>query len=153
MAAESGKSAREADADWIWRALLFRGTGPSREFPPGLTRWERKKEKEVLALKDSVLRVKRETEKSIISHFKDYKENIKYQYVLRLVDAVAGQLHEELTERIQVYASDLSMFVDRINNTRIDKEHLSRTMNELVLSAEKISSHIDTLRTEMDSKL
>ena len=99
------------------------------------------------------MRVKRETEKSIISHFKDYKENIKYQYVLRLVDAVAGQLHEELTERLNVYASDLSMFVDRINNKRIDKEHLSRTMNELVLSTERVSSRIDTLRTEMDSKL
>lgn len=114
---------------------------------------QRKKEKEILALKDSILQVKRETEKSVISHFKDYKENIKYQYVLRLVDAVAGKLHEELTERIQVYASDLSIFVDRINNKRIDKEHLSRTMNELVLSTEKISGRIDTLRTEMDSKL
>ena len=81
-----------------------------------------KNEEEILALKDGVLRIKRETERSIVFHFKDYKENIKFQYILKLAEVVSKTLYEAIIDRFQTYVSNLSMVVERISEKRIDKE-------------------------------
>ncbi len=83
------------------------------------------KEYLIAALKESISRLKKDTEKSLILHFRDYCENMKFQYIFRLVDAVSGILYDMLLDRFYTYTSDLSSITAVIDENRIDKKELS----------------------------
>ena len=59
------------------------------------------------ALKTAAKRMKRETEEGISFQFKNYKENIKFQYLFKLVEAVSDQLYAEIMDRFHDFTSDL----------------------------------------------
>ncbi|UCD33716.1 MAG: dynamin family protein [Desulfobacterales bacterium] len=99
-------------------------------------------EGELLALKYSILRMKRETERSVVFHFKDYRENIKFQYIFKLVEAVSNSHYQTLLNRFQSHASDLSDIVDLIDNKKIDKEHASDILLEMGLISKNIKNRI-----------
>ena len=61
-------------------------------------------QEQFLALASGVRRMKRETERSILFHLKDYKENIKFQYMLKLADASATALYRQMLERFDIMA-------------------------------------------------
>ena len=105
---------------------------------------ERKNEEGILALKAGVLRMKRETEKSMAFFFKDYQENIKFQYMYKIVEAVSFSLYESLVDRFQAYAADLSNSVELINDKLIDKGQASTTLQEMAITAGKIDDKINT---------
>ena len=106
---------------------------------------EKKNEESRLALQAGVLRIKRETEKSMTFFFKDYQENIKFQYVYKIVEAVSNCLYESMVDRFQGYAADLSNTVERINNRMIDKGQASTTLQDMAIAAEKIEEKINTV--------
>ena len=112
---------------------------------------QEKNEGEILALKDGVLRMKREMEKSVIAHLKDYQENIKFQYVYRLVEAVSNSLNESLLDRFQVYGADLSNIVDLVNNKMIDKEQTSEMIKNMAFDCSEISKKINGLRERVEA--
>ena len=101
------------------------------------------------ALKDGVRRMKREMERSVIAHFKDYQENVKFQYVLRLADHAARSLFETLTEHFQGYATDLKQLLGSIGEERVDKEkidHALEAVNQVIM---EIKSRIQDLRQQV----
>jgi len=106
---------------------------------------ERKNEESILALQAGVLRIKRETERSMAFFFKDYQENIKFQYIYKIIEAVSNSLYESLIERFQGYATDLSNTAELINNQLIDKEQASTTLQEMAIAGEKIEEKINTV--------
>ncbi|MBU0987102.1 MAG: dynamin family protein [Proteobacteria bacterium] len=106
---------------------------------------------EVLALEDGVLRMKRETEKSIIFLFKDYRENIKFQYFLKLIEAVSNNLYEALLDRFQAYVTDLSNMVELVSQKRFDKEQASEILKEMELTARQINQRIDAVREKIET--
>ncbi|HUV78340.1 MAG TPA: dynamin family protein [Desulfobacterales bacterium] len=106
---------------------------------------ERKNEEGILALQAGVLRMKRETERSMAFFFKDYQENIKFQYMYKIVEAVSNSLYASLIDRFQAYAADLSNTVELINDTLIDKEQASTTLQEMAVTAGKIEEKINTV--------
>jgi GTPase SAR1 family protein len=112
---------------------------------------QEKNEGEILALRDGVLRMKREMEKSVISHLKDYQENIKFQYIYRLVEAQSNSLYESLLDRFQVYGADLSSIVDLINNKMIDKEQTSEMMKTLAFNCSEMGEKINGLREKIET--
>lgn len=112
---------------------------------------ERKNEEEIRALKGVVLRMKRETEKALVFHFKDYKENIKFQYIFKLVEAVSNSLYEELLDRFQSYAMNLSNIIEQINDKRIDKERASVILQEMEQMSKGINNRIGMMREKIDS--
>lgn len=99
------------------------------------------------ALKDGVKRMKRETENSIISHFKDYRENIKFQYFFKLVDAEANALYEVLLDRFQGYVTDLSKLVEGIENHRENKGGAGDLLQELESTSRNIQESIQRARS------
>ncbi len=109
-----------------------------------------KNEEEMLALKDIVLRMKRETERSLIFHLKDYKENIKFQYMFKLVEALSNSLYEALLDRFQSYTTDLSNIIKRISDKRIDKERASEILEEMELKSKGINNRIEVIREKME---
>jgi hypothetical protein len=110
-----------------------------------------KNEEEILALRDGVLHMKREMEKSVISHLKDYQENIKFQYIYRLVEAESNSLYESLLDRFQVYGADFSSIVDLINNKVIDREQTSEMMKTMGLDCSEMGEKINGLRERIDT--
>jgi hypothetical protein len=68
--------------------------------------------------------MRRETERSLLAHFKDYQENFKFQYVLKLVDMAGSRLVETLTEQFSGYVGDLKKMVATIGDRRGEKERI-----------------------------
>ena len=96
----------------------------------------------MFALKDAVKRMKKETEESLIFHFKNYKENIKFQYIFQLVDAVSDSIHDALIERFHDYTQDLSHLTGSMVKNQVDKDQLSVSLQTSAATLEEISGSI-----------
>lgn len=103
------------------------------------------------ALKDGVNRIKRETEKSILYHFKDYRENIKFQYIFKLVDSVSNALYEALLDRFQAYVANLSLSVEQIQDKGEDKEDATQLLEEMKRASEDIRDRISRVSENIRS--
>ncbi len=108
-----------------------------------------KKEESVLALKQGVKRMKHETEQSILFHMKNYQENIKFQYLFKLTEAVADNYYEVLLDRFQAYITDLSQVTTLIGEKRIDKEQVYKILHEMELDLQNLSLSINGFSDEL----
>lgn len=108
------------------------------------------KESELRALKNGVLRMKQETERSVIFHFKDYRENIKFQYGFKLTDALSGSIYDILLDRFQGCITDLSRIVSLIEERQIDKEEASGILKEIGATSKAVNVQIRRLRDKIE---
>jgi guanylate kinase len=102
------------------------------------------------ALKGGIRRMKRETERSIVAHFKDYRENIKFQYLLPLADAAGRRLYEGLTEQFDTYGANLKSIVDRMSGESVDLAQLDSDLDRMALTLETLKSERASLRRSVD---
>ncbi len=103
------------------------------------------------ALKGGVLRLKRETEQSIAFNFKDYRENIKFQYLLSLADAVADAFYDALMERFDAHVSDLAGIATHIDAQTADTADIQKTLARIESACGRILEDIARLRTEIST--
>ncbi|MBF0120568.1 MAG: dynamin family protein [Desulfobacterales bacterium] len=103
---------------------------------------------EIGALKHGIMKMKRETDKSIIYHFKDYKENIKFQYMFKIIDALVNNLYEILMERFQIYFSDISKINELINNNQNDKDKIVDILKEMEKASNKIHEELFSIKLQ-----
>jgi hypothetical protein len=108
---------------------------------------------ELRALKVGLRKIKEETERSIIAHFKDYKENVKFQYIQRLAQAAGDRLYEMLTERFGAYVGDVKDLAEAVSEQRSDKERLDRALESIEQSMSMQQARLETVRQEIDSFL
>ncbi len=106
-------------------------------------------ERQFDALKDGGRRMKRETEKSIRFHMRDYKENIKFQYLTRLADAMANALKEMLVKRFQDHAENLLNMVDEIQSQKLDKVRATEVLQQMAHLAQKIGENLDRVKGQL----
>ncbi len=104
---------------------------------------------EVQALKGGIRRMKRETERSIYEHFKDYQENIKFQYILRLVKETSSRLYEGLTDHFQIYVADLDAVITSMGSERADQKALDERLAQVENAIQSLKSRIEGLREEI----
>jgi GTPase SAR1 family protein len=104
-----------------------------------------KSQEQINALKGSIHRLKRETVRSIYEHFKDYRENIKFQYIMRLVDATKMRLYEGLTEQFRVHLACLKEVICSMGTERKDKKHVDEVLEEIERVVNATISQIDVL--------
>jgi GTPase SAR1 family protein len=105
---------------------------------------------EILALKDGVDRMKRETERSIISHFMDYRENLKFQYIDKLAGAAFQSLLECLLDRFDAYSMDMTRISQRADGQQSDKERVAQALNKMRRTSREIAEQIKSIREEME---
>lgn len=103
------------------------------------------------ALADGVRRMKRETERSVLTHFKDYQENIKFQYVSKLVDAVSGHLFSDLLDRFQAFFTDHTRMVDLIGAERLDKKAALETLTQMTEASAAIAATLERISGRIDA--
>lgn len=121
-----------------WIVRLFKKTLPNR------------KEDEVHALKDGMARIKQETERSIVSHFTDYRENLKFQYLFKLADAAFAALLACLMDRFDAYSMDVTRLSLEADGHQNNKDRMSQSLNDLRSKACDIAGQLAGIREEME---
>jgi len=107
---------------------------------------EDEKEGEVHALQDAARLIKIETEKSIMFHFENYRENFKFQYMSRLLVTSSEHLHQRLTERLQSYSSDMKSMEGVIRKKGADRDELIAFLDRATHSVELMQRSVDSVR-------
>jgi GTPase SAR1 family protein len=108
-------------------------------------------ERQKKALRDGGQRMKRETEKTMRSHLKDYRENIKFQYIFRLSDAVAEALKDGMVDRFQVYTDSLMRMIEDVRGRKLDKVKATEVLEEVGRQVEKIEKRIQRIEVGIHS--
>ena len=107
---------------------------------------QNEKEGEILALRDGVRRIKQETERSIVSYLKNYKENLKFQYIFKLAETASNHLHEALLDRFRVITTDISEMSALISEEQSGKEKALDILETMEEDSGKILTEIDEIR-------
>ena len=102
------------------------------------------------ALRDGVARVKRQTESAVISLFKDYQENLKFQYMFKLTDAVSDHLYQAISDRFQAYGADLEKTVALMGNRKEDKAAAMDQLMAMVSAVQALSDRVQQLRGRIE---
>ncbi len=103
---------------------------------------------ELKALGVGIRRMKRETERSIIAHFKDYQENIKFQYIFRLADATKARMVEALVNHFRAYTADLINLIETIGSEKKDREQMDVVLGGIEKDLGLLKPEIEKLRLE-----
>jgi hypothetical protein len=111
---------------------------------------DREQQEQFLALASGIKRMKRETERSILFHLKDYKENVKFQYLLKLTDAAAKAVYGQMLERFQHQGADLSNLVELVSAQRLDKEKVSASLANMETTSTTLQEKIGGLKADLD---
>jgi hypothetical protein len=112
---------------------------------------QNEREGDIFALKDGVKRIQQETESSIAFHLKDYKENLKFQYLYKLVDSVSNNLLETLHDRFNVFTSDMSEMAGLVDAEQSAKEKAIEILKFMEEGSQEIIEGIHRLKREVDS--
>ncbi len=103
-------------------------------------------QEEIHALKDGVERMKKETERSILFHFKDYRENIKFRYIFPMVESAANQISDVLLDRFQTYEDDLTQMAELIDANQAEKSSRADTLREFAAGTDLLFHRAQRLR-------
>jgi len=104
------------------------------------------------ALKAAVKRMKRETEEGIAFQFKNYKENIKFQYLFSLVDAMAARLYDELMDQFHDFTSDLVRLSELTGKQQVDEADVVNQLNEMAHQAVNLEERLKEVAGQMTER-
>jgi hypothetical protein len=103
-------------------------------------------QEEIQALKDGVERMKKETQRSVLFHFKDYRENIKFRYMFPMVESAAEQIAEALLDRFRTYEEDLTQMASLIHADQAEKGSRADALRECMAGADLLYQRAQHLR-------
>ncbi|KPJ77060.1 MAG: hypothetical protein AMJ54_09245 [Deltaproteobacteria bacterium SG8_13] len=101
------------------------------------------------ALQGNVRRMKKLTEDALLHQCKNYRENLKFAYLYKLVDLMAARLTESLLEGFQVYGDDAQTAGEGISQHHSDKERTVKTLTQMADSAGELGRKIADLRSNV----
>ncbi|WP_027360123.1 dynamin family protein [Desulforegula conservatrix] len=104
------------------------------------------------ALKGALSSLKKETDENVSFHFKSYKENLKFQYLLKLSDVIADSIENEISARFMSYADGLSKIDEVMGETIADREKIRELLEGSGNEALDIVKRIDALSESLDDK-
>jgi GTPase SAR1 family protein len=102
------------------------------------------------ALRGGTQQMKRETLKSVVEQLKDYRENLKFAFLLKLVGKFAENLSDLMIDRFQLFFTDLTAVADRLDSTKTDRLHTSNILEEMEQRAAEVKGSIDHLRRRIE---
>jgi hypothetical protein len=108
-----------------------------------------KKAEELRALKDSVRKMKKETERSIAAHFMDYRENLKFQYLQPLAQAAGRNLFGILTEQFAASMADVKDLATAIDAKRSDKAGVDKSLETIEQSTTELQMQLKRMREKI----
>jgi len=102
------------------------------------------------ALRSGTQQMKRETLKSVVEQLKDFRENLKFAFLLKLVEKFAENLSDLMIDRFQLFFTDLSAVADRLDSTKTDRQHILKILEEMNQQAAEIKGSIGHLRRRIE---
>jgi hypothetical protein len=102
------------------------------------------------AIHGGTQQMKRETLKSILEQLRDYRENLKFAFLLKLVEKFAGNLSDQMIDRFQLFFTDLSAVADRLDSTKTDKQQVSKILMEMNQRAAEVRGSIAHVRRRVE---
>lgn len=108
---------------------------------------------ETRAIEKAVERMKKEAEKAIVFHFKNYKENLKYQYILKLADTAADNCRAAFLDRFRACRADLSDLHELLGNPDAGTNGAMKIFDEMETALAAIAEQIRTLKLKMESSM
>jgi hypothetical protein len=102
-----------------------------------------------MALKDAVARMKNETQENLRFYFKNYRENLKFQYFFKIADSAAQELQKNILDAYQVHVEDLSQVVALVNEEKIDKEATVNSLQQTMSASQAIDQCIRRTRDQL----
>lgn len=107
------------------------------------------KQKKIQALEHAVLRMKEETQKAVRFNFKSYRENLKFQYMLKLIKIYAQSVRKALEEACQTYFIDASRMESHLNAHGMDKGAVLAKIAQTERRAAILRDKIDRLKSRI----
>jgi GTPase SAR1 family protein len=111
---------------------------------------EHQQEVKIKAMQDALRRMKRETARSVVFHLKDYRENLKFRYLFKLVEAASESFSRTVLEQFQAYFSDLSAAIERVGSSQGDKEKARHIVDDMERTSREIVDKINRVRGEIE---
>jgi GTPase SAR1 family protein len=106
-------------------------------------------DKGVQALLDGLRRIKRETLRAVEFHFKNYQENIKFQYLFKLVEAATVGIREALGDQLRAYGEDLSLLAERIESQGVGRQQVADRLEGIETAAAAAGRTLAELRRRL----
>ena len=102
------------------------------------------------ALRDAADRMKRDTEKSVVFNLKDYRENLKFRFLFKLVDATSEGFAQAVLDRFQAYFSGLAATIEGIGTSQKDKAKALKILDDMTQACQALDARIGKVREEIE---
>jgi GTPase SAR1 family protein len=106
----------------------------------------------IRSLENSVHLIKEQMRESITAHFMDYKENLKYQYFFKLIEAMSARLYEALIDRVRAFTGSLLDMKGLIEDERVAKDQLVQQFASMQTSLKVALDHIGEVERLVESR-
>jgi GTPase SAR1 family protein len=110
---------------------------------------EKEQEEQLQALDNGIKLIKRETEKSITFHFENYRENFKFQYAAKLIEAASANLHQLLMEQFQSYNADIKAMEKVVEKKGKDREEMIDFLATITGETQGLEMSIEKAREKL----
>ena len=94
--------------------------------------------------------MKKQTEASILFQCKNYRENLKFAYLHRLVEEVSQRFTENLTDKFRIFDDGTVTMENRLSRLQTDKEHAIDKLREMEIIASSAGERMKCLRRQID---
>ena len=105
----------------------------------------------IKALEDAARRMKRDTEKSVVFNLKDYRENLKFRFLFKLVDATSEGFAQAVLDRFQAYFTNLSTTIEGIGTSQKDKAKAMKILEGMDQACQTLDARIGKVREEIET--
>ncbi|MGD8725479.1 MAG: hypothetical protein PVG00_16170, partial [Desulfobacterales bacterium] len=102
------------------------------------------------ALSGGTLQMKRDTMRLIVEQLKDYRENLKFAFLFKLIENFADNLVDLMQDRFQLFVTDLSAIADRLDSTTADKQRTLELLKEMNQWSGGVKGSISHLRRRIE---
>jgi hypothetical protein len=106
------------------------------------------REIQIKALSDSLEIIKSEFRNAVRFHFDNLRENLKFQYFARLLDALEDHIYRLLIERYESYSTDIRSIENMLQKQGTERDELMRFLKH---SSEKINAIVDEINIVQQS--
>jgi GTPase SAR1 family protein len=102
------------------------------------------------ALSGGIQQMKRETLKSVVEQLRDYRENLKFAFLLKLVENSVDDLTKMTFERFQVFFTDIAAVAARLDSTKSDRQRTSEILREMNYWTANVKESVGHLRRRIE---
>jgi hypothetical protein len=102
------------------------------------------------ALSGGTQQMKRDTMRLIVEQLKDYRENLKFAFLFKLIENFTENLVDLMQDRFQLFVTDLSAIADRLDSTKVDKQHTLQILKEMDQWSAGVNESISHLRRRIE---